>query len=278
MRNIVCMMLMGLFAAVLPAHAAVFSSDFSGTSPWNFDTLDDPSNLLWGAGEMIYSGTVNNVKAWVTKSIDGATVFPLETGVLTLKMKIDLSNYPTTNSDFAGPALIEIATAGNKSSFTGGKLYTFNAAGFNTPGEYRFGQSIAWIYWNSGAGNANTGSRNIGNRPAFPLVYDMLATIYISGNDTDGWTIHAKTDVTGPINNLGVIGTDSMSSTYTYVSASINGLKSITGLRVGCTRGSLAPGNNDSVVLDDVDLTLVPEPAIIGLLGLGVLAFLRRRR
>lgn len=116
--------------------------------PWNFDTVNNPSNQVAGTDELVYSAAINNVPGFVTRNIDGATVFPSETGVLTLKMKLDLSNYPTTNSDFSGPNLVEIATSGNKSGFinTLGKVYTFGVGGFNNPGEFRFPQSVAWIF------------------------------------------------------------------------------------------------------------------------------------
>ncbi len=260
-------------------HAALFTSDFSGSKPWNFDAIADPSNQLWGTGELIYSGAVHNVSAYVTKDINGATVFPDETGALILKLKLDLSEFPTASSDFTGPALVEIATSGNKSSFSTslGKLYTFSMSGFNTPGQYRFGHSVAWIFWSSGGGNASTGAITTDNRPAFPLVYDMLAIITVSGNDTDGWLVHAKTDITGPVDAVGTIGLQTMTSAYLYVNSSINGLKSITGLRVGGSRGTLATGPSDRLVLDDVELSLVPEPASALLLAVMAAAAWRRR-
>lgn len=281
MRNAVCIIVTVVAFAVASAQGEIiFSSDFSGTIPWNFDTENNPSNQLGGTDELVYSGAINNVASWVTKNIAGGTVFPDPgTGMVVMTFKLDLSNYPTTNSDFGGRTFIEIATGGNKSAFTTtlGKLFGFSASGFNTPGQYRFGQSLAWLYAAAGSGIGGTSARTIGNRPAFPLVYVVTNMITVDGNDTDGWTVYAKSFMTGPIDSIGTIGTQWMTSQYTVVNTSVNGLKSITGLRVGSTSGSYAPGDDDSIVIDDVVLDFVPEPAAFGLLGFAALAAFRRR-
>ena len=160
-----------LFIAVsLHADVLIYSNSFPGTKPWGFDAIDDPSNQLSGTGELVYNGTVNNkagdgLKAWVTKDIDGSTLFASQTGILELKAKIDLSNYVTTNSDFDGCTLIEIATPGNKATFTGGTVYKNSVNGFNNPGEFRFGHYTAIRFWATGAGQGNTPSHAIGLLP-----------------------------------------------------------------------------------------------------------------
>jgi len=265
-------------AQAVAQEIIIFSSDFSGTKPWNFDALVDPSNQVSGVDQFVYSGATTNCSAYLTKNIDGATFFSNETGKLSLKLQLDLSNYPTTNSDFYGPTLIEIATGGNKSTFESslGRLFSLWFTGYNYPGQFRFYQGLCWLIWSGSTGY--TTIRNIGNRPAFPLVYDLESTITVSGNDDDGWLVHAASTLTGPIDASGAIGNLMMTSSFSYTHSSINGLKSITGLRVGCSRGSLAPGATDSIALDNVELKLVPEPATVGLLGCGVLTFARRRR
>jgi hypothetical protein len=267
-----------VIAPALQADVLIYSNDFSGTKPWSFDSIDDPSNQLSGTGELVYNGADVNTKAWVTKDIDGSTVFASETGILELKAKFDLSNYVTTNSDFSGATFVEIATPGNKASFTGGCVFKGSLNGFNSPGEFRFGHYTAIRFWATSAGQGNTPSHFIGNKPAFPLVYDLDALIYVaSSGGTGDWQITAISDWTGPVDSVGTIGTESLSTTYTRVDTGFSGLQSLTGLRVGYADARLNFGAGDSVAIDSVELWLVPEPAI-GLAAFGMLLALLRRR
>jgi hypothetical protein len=268
--------LLVLTATALHADILIYSNDFTGTKSWGFDSIDDPSNHLAGTGELVYNGADVNTKAWVTEDIDGSTVFATETGILRLKAKFDLANYPTTNSDFSGSTFVEIATPGNKSSFTGGCVFKCSVNGFNNPGEFRFGHYTAIRFWATAAGQGNTPSHFIGNKPVIPMIYELDAEVYVSGNDVDGWDITAISDWTGPVDSIGTIGTETLSTTYSRVDSGFDGLQSLTGLRVGYDDARVNFGTGDSFAVDNVELWLIPEPsAVLAVAGLAL--FLRRR-
>jgi len=275
----------GYWAAALIAGLALsagqaaaninFASDFTGDAGdnWGWASKTDPNGQLGGTNELTYTYAADDADAWLDQPISDTSIFPDGTGTVQIELTVDLSNYPTGDSDFTGPTLAEITSSGNKSGFNGGMIAGLEVDGFNNPGDYRFGHSAAVRFW--GGGSSNTGVVNVGANPNFPLVYDVLWTVTISGDDATGWTIESEIEAEGPIDSSGTIGLLTDTTSFSRVDAGFDGWASATGYRVGVNRGGTATAPGDSITFDN--FRAVPEPASLALIGLGGLMLLRRR-
>ncbi len=257
----------------------VFSEDFSGTKNWNFNSIVDPANQIGGTGEFNYTFGPTNSKSYLTEAFTLAGATTAETGTFTLSGSFDLSGITFGTSDFYKRNLITIQTSsGNKSSFDStGALINIGLSGGNNPGDYSFGQSLAIRFGNGGI------NQIFGFQPAGDFTFDFVSTITISGDDANGWTVAASTDLTNDN------GTLNMSSSYSRVDTGFNGLQSISGIQVGLSPDTTPVANSPEalgtrvMVLDNLSLSVaaVPEPGTVSLLvvaGLGGIALLRRRR
>ncbi|MGC9420232.1 MAG: hypothetical protein ACP5EN_14820 [Rhodovulum sp.] len=279
-----------LLPVILPAllvsagnlHAQIFSSDFSGAAPWNFDSETDPNSQLGGSDQLTYGWAAANDKSWVQKAVDLSTL--PETGTLKLSGVVNLDGVTFGTSDFDKRTFAEIGvSSGNKSSFDGtGSLYTLGVGGWNNPGQFSFGQNLAVRFWGGTGGQA-------GN---LVLAGDIAweSTITISGDDTIGWTIDATTVFTGDItvNNVAV-GTASMTGTYTRIDTGFNGWQSVDKIRAGLAPDLNAPKADSpevlatgTFVMEGIAFAAVPEPSTFalyaGFCALGLILLRRRMR
>ena len=266
MKNCVKMsalLLSGLSMPLLAVGQIDFTSDFSGTSPWNFDSLTDPQSQVSGTGQFEYSFAATNGSSFVE-----AALTPLagkETGTLTVSGTVDLGSFEFGSSDFDKRTFLEIATSnGNKSPFTGGgSLYTLGVTGFNNPGEFRFDQGLAAGFGSGGI--ERTGAFTV---PAGDPVYDFEAVISISGDATSGWTVDATTTYTNATD-----GTMDTTSSFNYSGGGFDGFQDISAVRFGMDDTS----SPTSGTFSGDDLSVVPEPSMYALflggasfLGLGL--------
>lgn len=275
----------GLMLAGQSALAGTISTthDFTGTSTtnWGWDSKTDTNTQLSGTNEMRYTYAAPNGKSYVTNTItDAATVFPNGTGTITMKLRVDLSHYPTGISDFSGPQLMTLGdSVGNKNSFTGGGMISeFNIAGLNNPGEYRFGTHNSMQYSQGSYGGSSTIS--VGANPAFALVYDLTLVATVTGSAATSWTITTDGSATGPIDTLGTIGTITIPTiTKTAVNIGWTGLAAANAYYVG-DNGYQGTGASAGsyITFDSFSANLIPEPASLGLLALGGLMMVHRGR
>lgn len=266
-----------LGAAVQAQIIDIFTSDFAGTSPWNFGSPTDPNGQIGGNGQFEYAfGAGSNGNAYLVAPLDMAGATSAETGTLVVAGTLDLSSLTFGTSDFSGRNFLTLGTvSGNKNSFDGtGAIFNISIAGFNNPGEYLMAQNLAVRFWSGG--NASSGNFV----PTGPVGFTV--TLEVTGDDTSGWVLSATTVLSNT-----TAGQITYTSQYTRTDEPFDGLQSINSLWVGLnpddTPEADSPENagGETFVLDDVSVTLVPEPSISALLaGAGVLALAiwRRRR
>lgn len=215
-------------------QAQIFSSNFSGDAPWNFDSETDPNSQLAGTGQMVYSWGATNTPSWVQAAIDMSAMS--ETGTLVLSGVINVDGLTYGTSDFDKRTFAEIGvSSGNKSALDStGSLLNLGVGGWNDPGQFSFGQTLAVRF----------GSGNGGQAGNLVLAGDIAweSTVTISGDDTIGWTIDATTVFTGDITvNSVAVGTASMTGTYTRIDTGFNGWKSVDKIRAGLAPDSSSP-------------------------------------
>jgi len=109
---------------------------------------------------------------------------------------------------------------------------------------------------------SNDGIR-VGEREAIPLGHGIeLMSYTMAISDTGGWVVDQTTTTTVDIPAARTAG-------YHYLGLSIGGLD--------LTRQD-SGGNTQVLGIDNVSIIQIPEPALLGLLGLGILALIRRNR
>lgn len=243
-----------------------FTSDFSGGSPWNFDSLTDPQGQVGGTGQFEYSFAATNGASFLEAALTPAP--GSETGTITVSGQVDLGSFQFGNSDFGGRTFLEIGTNdGNKSFFDGtGLLFSMGITGFNNAGEFRFAQDTA-IRFQRGP-NTNSSTFTV---PATDSVYDFETVIEITGDDTTGWTVNADAEYTNATN-----GTVTTSSSFNLTDSGFDGLQSVDKVRFGFDNTS----NPTSGTFIGDDLSVVPEPSSYALVlgGAALLGLLLRRR
>ena len=260
------------------AQTTVFDSDFTGSSPWNFDSETDPQGQLGVTStdelEYTFATSSNSDTSLLEKALDFSTINGgAETGTLTVSGQVDLGDFQFGASDFSKRTFLEIGTAnGNKGAFDGsGMLYELGVGGFNSPGEFRFEQSVAIRFQDGSSSNDASSSFTV---PGTDSIYDFEATIEVTGDDTNGWTINADTDYTNATD-----GTISTSSSFSDIQAPFDGLQSIDKIRVG-----FEDDNNPTTgtfTMNEVSVTAIPEPSAYALLvslASVVCVAVRRRR
>jgi len=263
--------LLSLALGASAASAQVFTSDFSGTQPWNFDSLTDPQTQVGGTGQFEYTGAATNGVSYVEDAFTLAPTFTAETGTLVISGSLDISGIEFGTGDFNKRNFLTImADSGNKGKFDGGgAILNLGLGGWNNPGEFSLGQDLTVRFWGGGVGQ-------IGNFIPTGVV-DFETTLIVSGDDATGWNLDATTTISGG-------ATGSTNSTYSRTDAGFDGLQSISGIQVGFD-GTTSVSSNftaaDTFIIDDVSVSVIPEPStyamLFGLLTLGV-AGLRRRR
>lgn len=271
-----------LLGAVSPLIASLnFSSNFIGSSAnnWGWESQNGATGQLSGTDQLGYDFAGSNADAWVEQSITDTSMFPDGTGTVVIEMTVDLSNWTSGNADFPGNNIAEIAADGNKSVFNGGNIAQIDFRGFNSPGEMRFGTRNAIRFWNGQ--DATSPTFNVGVDPAFDLIYDLVWSTTITGNDTDGWTVESTLDVTGPMNTAGDIMTSSVTSSYFRMDGGFNGWDTTTAYRVGLSPGGNSLDAGEGILITSFSATAIPEPGqvalVLGALALGF-GVLRRRR
>lgn len=259
----------------------VFQSDFSGGSgsSWGWTSVNDASGQFGGSTSLVITNPPTKATSWLSQPVTSHSVVnPDGTGFMIFDLVVDVSNYPTGTADFTGKTIFEVHTAsGNKSAFDGsGRLVQLNISGFNNPGELRFGVGHAMNFGNNAG--SSTGVMNVGN--ATPnRIYAISITTTLSKVDT-AWTVSSVMNVTGPVDNVGTIGTLSVTDSYSATPAgTFNGWLSVDAYRAGITAaGGNAMVEGSGITL--VSFAAVPEPASFGLAAalLGAILVLRRRR
>lgn len=248
--------------------AISFTSDFSGGSPWNFDSLTDPEGQVGGTGQFEYSFAATNGASFVEAALPLASFS--ETGTITASGQVDLGSFQFGNSDFSRRTFLEIGTSdGNKSDFDGtGVLYQLGLTGFNNAGEFRFSENSSIVF--DAGSRSRTGSFTV---PTGDTVYDFEAIIDVTGDDTSGWTVSATTTYTNATD-----GTISTSSSFTSSDSGFDGLQSVDKVRFGLETGG-GP-TSGTFIGDDLSVVVVPEPSSYALVlgGAALLGLLVRRR
>lgn len=245
-------LLVVMFLVVASAHASIlFNSSFNGSRAdrWGWASYTDTGNQLNGTDVLNYNGASINQSAWVEQPITDTSILPDGTGMVTIRMKIDLSKWQGGTYDFQPSVFGDIASIGNKSAFSGGAISQISIAGFNRPGQFRFGVNNAIVYWSSNITYTNV--VDVGASPNFPLVYDIVWRTTISGNASVGWTVATSLDATGPINSAGNIGTISTGNSFSYATPLFNGWASATAYRVGLSPLSNSLTLGESIAIDN---------------------------
>jgi hypothetical protein len=148
-------------------------------------------------------------------------------------------------------------------------IYQTGVGGFNNAGDVRMSSIMAVRFGQGGLANSS-----VWTLPATNAVYDVVTELTVSGSDAAGWTLDQTTTITGP----GITGGSLMfNGNYTRTDAGFDGLQSISGIQLGYEPSRSSYTSGDNVVIDNVSITLIPEPSSGLLLGLGGLALLCRR-
>jgi hypothetical protein len=108
----------------------------------------------------------------------------------------------------------------------------------------------------------------VGNNQLFPWAgykVQLLAGETILAEDDDSLTVAEETFETSTV-------------TYTYNPAHSALLGEKLQIRLFAKLGYIESGVYSEMNVDDVQLTVIPEPATMGLLGMGALALIRRKR
>jgi hypothetical protein len=251
--NCVTICILGL--TCLPAFAATvpYSTDFSTDPGW---VTDQPSNYYWDAASQTYHVQSENHYPGYTPSRYTYKLLPETVGSFELQWDVDV-----VSCDWSGGIAFGIY---DNSLLTGG-----------IPG----GQSIqskicisdyghVWGVYVEGAGG-NVSSQNfvdmwdVGNWYTCYLSYNAATNIVdfafkARGSDTSIWTYTLNVPGGGFTNDL------------RYLGSSNSGIGD-SGSYPGLSEWAVAEGYIDNV-------SIVPEPATLLLLGLGGLALLRKRR
>lgn len=241
-------LLAGLVVAVLSAnlqwaHSGSVKAEepFTGgpDSNWGWEEKRDPKDQLSGTDQMTYtflganeSGL--NEKSFVTDTVkDAARLFPRGTGTITMKVRVDLTNYPTGAKDFQGPAVMELASSvGNKSAFTkAGTISQVFVTGFNNPGQLRFMVMNSLQF--AGAKGSETRVVDFGTNPnGIPLIFDLTLKVTVSGTP-GALTLETSGTVEGPVDSKGTMGKLEFPAAKTTAAAGWTGLKEVNAYRVG---------------------------------------------
>jgi hypothetical protein len=255
--------------------SVVFAEDFTGTSPWGFDTLDGDTSQIGGVNQFEFTVDPGAGAGSLTAELPNvaSTVTTDEEGIVTVSGTIDMTDLDLLGNFNSRNFLEVTGEQGNKSALVAndGILLNLGLTGFNNSREFRFSQGGALRFWNGGGANSGTiTDADLG--PEGLLFFTTVLTI--SEPTPDDWVYDIETTLTsnGTLNEV-------LTSSWGRGDGTFTGIQYIDGLRVGFD--PLGPDTAaDVFVLDDLSMsiTAIPEPASAGLLALAGLATLRRRR
>lgn len=258
-----------LFTTNTHADALTFVSHFNGDGPpWNWDSY---AGAPTGTDQLVvYYGDPPTNIGYVTHDIDNSG--GSATGRCTITFDVDMKEMGFVGY-YTGPKILEIGTVdGNKSVFGDGCMVGVNAANWKadpgTNGQYRFGYSTYFRYWNGTSQTSGTFTPPDG----IPHVYHVQLDVDVS-NITSYWEVVAQLTVIGPSSGGAIITSTPPVSTASRNDSSYDGLQDITKYRFG----SLDTANvysNSTIRLDNF-VANIPEPTLAGLALL--MAVLTRR-